>query len=191
MHRAVFIDRDGTLNISREYYTYKTEDFELYPNVVEGMALLAKTDLRLIVISNQAGIGKGCFTEEEVSRFNAFLKGFLKERRARIDAFYICPHTPDDNCDCRKPKTGLFERAGKDYGLDLARSFMIGDKGSDIEAGQRAGCCNVLVKTGYEGEEPGSPLLDGRIAPDYTAHDFLDAAGWIMQSVDNPGWIDA
>ncbi len=190
MQSAAFIDRDGTLNVDREGHTHRIEDLELYPGVVEGMAMLAKTSLRLIVVSNQSGIARGLFSAEEAEQFNTHLTRHIEERGGRVDAFYLCPHAPEAGCNCRKPRTGLLQRAAGDFDLDLGRCYMIGDKASDVELGRRAGCRAVLVKTGYGGREPDSPI--GRTAetgtgqslePDYVADGFQDAASWVFHRI--------
>jgi rfaE bifunctional protein nucleotidyltransferase chain/domain len=177
MNKAIFLDRDGTLNIDLGTYAYKIEDGKLYPGVVEGIAMLSKLDYRILVISNQAGIGKEVFSVKEAERFNQHIKRIIEDGSGRIDKSYMCPHTPEDNCNCRKPKIGMFLEAKKDFGLDLNRCFYVGDKTSDIEAGRRAGCKTILVKTGHKGE-------DGEFdaAPAFVAENFLDAAAWIFNN---------
>lgn len=177
MHKAVFIDRDGTLNVAKESYVFRIEDFEVYPDVVEGMKLLSKTDYKLIIISNQAGIAKKLYAEKDTEMFNEHLKKFIIENDGRIDCIYYCPHQPQDSCDCRKPGTGMLIKAKNDFNLDLKKSFVIGDQMTDIEMGKRAGCKTILIKTGYGGDDK---KID--VKPDFTAENLLEAANIILEN---------
>lgn len=155
MQRGVFLDRDGTIN--REIgYLYKIEDFEFLPGVPEAIRLLNENGYQVVVVTNQAGIARGYYRENDVVLLHDYINGELQKAGARIDAFYFCPHHPTagqgpyrTDCDCRKPKPGMILKAGNDLGIDPARSFMIGDKNDDLLAGRLAGCSPILVKTGY------------------------------------------
>jgi len=181
--RAVFLDRDGTLNVDT-HYPHKPEELELLPGVVEGLRILAALPLHIIVASNQAGIELGYFTRRQMSRFNARLRSRIERAGGRIDAFYFCPFLEPKNLppgvtanECSKPSPGMLLEAKRDYGLDLTRSFMIGDKTSDVAAGERAGCVTILVGTGKAGREEGALP----ITPTHTVED-LQAAARIVQS---------
>ncbi len=155
MQRAVFLDRDGTIN--REIgYLYKIEDFEFLPGVPEAIRLLNESGYQVVVVTNQAGIARGYYRENDVDLLHDYINGELQKTGARIDAFYFCPHHPIAgqgpyriDCDCRKPKPGMILKASEALGIDPSRSFMIGDKNDDLLAGWRAGCSPILVKTGY------------------------------------------
>jgi D-glycero-D-manno-heptose 1,7-bisphosphate phosphatase len=153
--RAVFLDRDGTINQDIGYL-YRQEDFQFIPNAPEAIKLLNDHLFKTIVITNQAGVARGFYQEGDVLRLHEFINQKLRKYDANIDAFYFCPHHPIAgvgqyrvDCDCRKPKPGLILKAAKEHNLDLAQSFMIGDKMDDIRAGINAGVKGLLVKTGY------------------------------------------
>ncbi len=171
---AVFLDRDGTINIEK-HYLYRIEDFELLPGAGEGIALLTQSGYRVVVISNQSGIGRGYNTEADVHRLHHYLDQLLKPFGAQIDAYYFCPHHPahgqdeyQQECACRKPLPGMILQAATDLNIDLAQSFMVGDKLVDIEAGHAAGCRTLLVRTGYgagiEQQNPNVQICDDLLA---------------------------
>jgi D-glycero-D-manno-heptose 1,7-bisphosphate phosphatase len=150
--RAVFLDRDGTINVEKDYL-YKIEDFEFIPKAPEAIKKLKDAGFMVIVISNQSGIARGYFDEDAVHQLHKHIQHELAKYNTIIDAFYICPHHPEEGdrvvCDCRKGKPGMLLRAAVDHDIDLGKSFMVGDKMADIEAGVRAGCQSLLVLTGY------------------------------------------
>ncbi len=139
MRKAVFLDRDNTL-IKDDGYIHEPEKVELLPTVPEGLKLLKKADYLLIVVSNQSGIGRGYFKEKDFHAVNERLQELLKPHGVQIDDFFFCPHRPDENCNCRKPKTGMVEEAAKKWNIDLSESFVIGDKEIDVMLAFNAGC---------------------------------------------------
>jgi len=172
-HKAVFLDRDGT--IARDVpYCSRPEDFELLPGAPEAIRLLNESGLLVVVVTNQSGIGRGYFTEETLARIHRKMLEELKRCGARVDGIYYCPHHPDDGCDCRKPKTALFRKAAQDLNIDLARSFVVGDMPLDIDAGRAIGARTVLMTTG-----PGG-VGGVAVKTDYTADSLTDAARWIL-----------
>lgn len=185
---AVFLDRDGTINVDT-HYPHRVEELEFLPGAVQGLRTLVEFPCHILVVSNQAGIALGYFTKEQMSEFNAELRARAESAGGRIDAFYYCPylepkHLPPgaDVHDCAKPFPGMLMEASADFGLDLGRSFMIGDKTSDIAAGQRAGCVTILVKTGKAGKEEGA--LD--VSPDYCADSLASAADIVRSHFQRP-----
>ncbi|RUM91290.1 MAG: HAD family hydrolase [Thermovibrio sp.] len=146
MKRAAFLDRDNTL-IYDPGYIHEPDKVKLLEGVPEGLKLLKKNGFLLIVISNQSGIGRGYFKEEDFWAVNRKLQELLKPFGVQIDGFYFCPHKPKENCKCRKPKTFLIERAAEDFGVNVSESIVIGDKDSDVEMGFKAGC-RLAVKVG-------------------------------------------
>lgn len=155
MDRVVFLDRDGTINVEKKYL-YKPEDFEFIEGTQEAIRLLNEAGYKVVVITNQAGVARGYYTEEDVDRLHRYINKRLAESGAHIDAFYYCPHHPENGigkyqiaCDCRKPKIGMFLQAEKLFDIDKGNSWMIGDKLIDIEAGKNYGVRTVLVRTGY------------------------------------------
>ncbi len=152
---AVFLDRDGTINTEKNYL-HKIEDFEFIGGVVRALKRLQGAGFLLVVVTNQSGVARGFFSIETVRRLHEHMCHLLEGEGVSIDGIYICPHhskngQPPYNieCDCRKGKPGMILRAADDLGIDLSRSFMIGDKLTDIEAGVAAGCRSLHVRTGY------------------------------------------
>ncbi len=152
MKKAVFIDRDGTINIEK-HYLYKIEDFEFLPGVVDGLRLLQDTGYKLIIITNQSGIGRGYYTEEDYNTLNNWMIDELKRHDVVIDAVYYCPHLPDAKiekyrkiCNCRKPAIGLYERAIKDFDIDISCSWTIGDKIRDCSICEKTECKGFLIE---------------------------------------------
>ncbi len=155
--RAVFIDRDGTLN-EESSYLYLPEDCRFIPGSIDAVALLNAAGFLVVVATNQSGIARGYYTETDLEKLHEYMACELESRGARIDGWYYCPHHPDypsaaDDCSCRKPLPGMLWRAAQELEIDLASSWMIGDKRADIEAGIAAGCKPILVLTGYGAAE--------------------------------------
>ncbi len=143
MNRFVFLDRDGTL-VRDTGYPHRREDYELLPGVIEGLQALTDAGFRFAIVTNQSGIGRGLFDEAAFHAFNALLLADLEAAGIEISGSFYCPHSPDDGCRCRKPLPGLFERAARVLGADLANSWAVGDGARDVEAGLAAGCCGAL-----------------------------------------------
>lgn len=138
---AAFFDRDGTINVNYGH-VYKPADLTFVEGTPEVIRKYNDAHIPVIVVTNQAGIAKGMYTEADMHRFNSYMNRCLREKyNAHIDAFYFCPHHPDytGECDCRKPKPGMFFRAAKDWNIDLSKSIMYGDKESDKQAAEQAG----------------------------------------------------
>ncbi len=131
MKRAVFLDRDGTINYDKGY-TYKLEDLKIYDDIIPILKKYYDNGYIIIVISNQSGINRGYFTVNDMKKFNDGIKRIFMEHGIVISDFYFCPHKPEENCECRKPKTGMVEQAVKKYGIDLKNSIVIGDR-DDID----------------------------------------------------------
>lgn len=155
MNKAIILDRDGTINIEKDYL-HKIEDFEFESGVIEGLKILANLGYIFIVVTNQSGIARGYYTEEDLQKLNTHIGNELLKNGIEIKAFYYCPHHPEKgigeykvDCECRKPKTGMLEAAIKEFNIDRATSFMIGDNISDVEAGFRANLQPILVETGH------------------------------------------
>lgn len=176
-YKTVFIDRDGTINVNVEYLD-TPDNFQMYPGVAEGIKKLQDAGFKILVVTNQSGIARGFFTEETLNKIHERMKNELSEKNASIDGLYYCPHHPDDNCDCRKPKTAMFEKAIKDHDVDVSQSFIIGDRMMDVEAGKKIGCKTILVperKKMVEIERKNSS-----VKPDYICDDFSSAVSWIL-----------
>jgi D-glycero-D-manno-heptose 1,7-bisphosphate phosphatase len=153
---CVFIDRDGTLNVEKNYL-HRHQDWEWIPGSVETLRQLHNAGFLCIVVTNQAGVARGYYEEEAIQRLHSRLDEDLRAANSRIDAYYYCPHHPQHgtlrDCDCRKPAPGMMLRAQREWNIDLAQSWMVGDKLSDVQAGLAIGVRCVLVLTGYGSEE--------------------------------------
>lgn len=183
LDKVVFLDRDGTV-IEEKDFIKSPEEIEFIPGSIEGIRTLRKLGYKIIVISNQSGIGRGILTENMVKEVNDSFIQQLRERGAPIVALYFCPHHPDDDCDCRKPNTGMIHRAVVEHKLDLEKAVIIGDKLSDIELGKRVGAKSILVLTGY-GRKEREKLEDATVKPDFIADDLLGAVNWLKNLTDN------
>ena len=161
--RFVVLDRDGTIIVEKNYLS-EPDQVELLPGVVNGLQKLVDIGLGLVVVTNQSGIGRGFFTESKLKQINQRMTNLLSEHGIVLDGIYHCPHTPQDDCQCRKPRTGLLDMAAKENGFDPAACFVVGDKESDIELGKRAGATTILVTTGY-GQETAN---NSAVQPDFT-----------------------
>jgi D-glycero-D-manno-heptose 1,7-bisphosphate phosphatase len=186
MNKAVFLDRDGTINVEKNYL-YKIEDFEFLPGVIEGLKLLQDAGYLLIIITNQSGIARGYYTEEDFNRLNNWMLNQLKENGVNISKVYYCPHLPDSpvekyrkDCDCRKPKLGMFLQAVVDYNIDLCKSFAIGDKIRDCGICDKE-CHGYLIG---ENESPTiiSDVKVGRFDNIKYAKDLMAAASDILNN---------
>jgi histidinol-phosphate phosphatase family protein len=176
---AVFVDRDGTLVVERGYLS-DPGDLELLPGTADALHDLKAGGLPVIVVSNQSGVGRGLFPLSRVYQAMARLREELRRAGVELDGIYFCPHRPEEGCACRKPGTGLLERAAEDQELRLRSSFMVGDKLLDVETAHRAGARGVLVRSGYGREEEHRLAGDAAAAPDHVADDLAGAARWIV-----------
>ena len=179
LKRAVLLDRDGTINRDRGY-VHRVEDLELLDHCAEGLARMSELGFELVITTNQSGIARGYFTEAEMHEFNAALCDRLNAAGVTIAAIYYCPFHPTEGIGpykresrLRKPDCGMLTTAAAQRGLDLAASFAIGDKFSDIEAGRAASCRTILLR-GHDAN-----ALSMSVRPDYVAADLLEAAGII------------
>ncbi|MGE5681730.1 MAG: D-glycero-alpha-D-manno-heptose-1,7-bisphosphate 7-phosphatase [Bacillota bacterium] len=180
--KAVFFDRDGTLNIDPGYIG-DPGLVELFPGTAEAIAELKKFGFKIIVISNQSGIARGYFTAVEVEAVNEKINSLLREKNTEIDAFYYCPYHPDFNnkedCKCRKPSPYLVLKAADELNIDLKDSYFAGDSLSDIECGKNAGIKTILVKNGRSEEQISSLLVEGKI-PNFIACDLQETSKYII-----------
>jgi len=148
MHRAVFFDRDGVICRNRNDHVKSWEEFVFLPGVLEALARLARLDLYIVVITNQAVINRGIVPVEVVEDVNAHMVRAIETAGGRVDRVMYCPHRPDENCGCRKPQPGMLLMAAEELGLDLSQSYLIGDAETDMQTGRAAGCRRYLVLTG-------------------------------------------
>jgi D-glycero-D-manno-heptose 1,7-bisphosphate phosphatase len=183
---AVFLDRDGTL-IEEVGYPDRFERLVFYPYTVDAVRLFNRGGLAVVIVTNQAGVARGIFPETFVADAHRYLTDRLERGGARVDGFYYCPHHPDASvpeykraCDCRKPRPGLLKQAAADLNVDLTRSFVVGDRWHDIEAGQAVGARSLLVRTGYGRTEEASRKPG--VVPDATVDNLIAAASWILRA---------
>ncbi len=144
MNRAVFLDRDGVINYDSGY-VHEIKKFRFLPKAISALRKLSSSRYKTIVITNQSGIGRKYFTEQDFLKLSGHMVDLLNKKHAMIDAIYCCPHSPAENCACRKPKTAMLLEAKKDFNIALNKSFVIGDKLEDIEMGRKAGCRTILI----------------------------------------------
>lgn len=190
---AVFLDRDGTVNEQMGYINHISR-FHLLPGAAAAIRMLNRQGIPVVVVSNQSGLARGYFPEELLEEVHRKMNLLLAEQGAFLDGIYICPHHPQASvaryrqaCSCRKPGTGLLVRAAEELGLDLAASFLVGDRWSDIECAVRAGCTPVLVLTGYGKGEYRYIGPDRKLQPEYVAEDLPDAVRWIISRIGGSG----
>lgn len=176
MRPFVFLDRDGTLIIEKNYLA-DPNGVELADDAADALLRLRDAGFGIAVITNQSGVGRGYFDMERVDAIHARLRELLALRGADVDAIYVCPHVPDEGCACRKPGIAMLEAAAREHAADLASSFIIGDNQCDIDCGRNAGVTSILVRTGY-----GSSLEHeiGRRAH-FVAGSLREAVDWILR----------
>jgi D,D-heptose 1,7-bisphosphate phosphatase len=182
--RAVFIDRDGTL-LEEAGYLDRLERLVCFPFAVDAVRLLNRAGFAVVVITNQSGIGRGMYQEEFVKLAHDVISQRMAEGGARIDAYYYCPHHPAAEieqyrrtCDCRKPAPGMLRRAAADLGLDLERSYTIGDKWTDVQVAEAVGAHGILVRTGYGRSSELAPWPG--VSPAAVVDDVMAATAWIL-----------
>ncbi len=171
---AVFLDRDGTINVPREGGVRTIEHFVFLPGVVNALKKLSKTDYKIIVITNQSGIGRKVMTENDLKKIHNWMVEQLKKEGVRIDAIYYCSHHPDNGCICRKPNPGMFLKAGKDFNINLSKSWMIGDDQKDVVAARRANIKAIKI-----GKTMPRAL---KIDANYYAKNILEAVSIIIRN---------
>jgi D,D-heptose 1,7-bisphosphate phosphatase len=176
--KAVFLDRDGVITEDPPHYAHRLDQLSIIPGSAQAIQLLNANNFLVIVISNQSGVARGYYSEDNVKIFNDAMESLLAKEGAHIDAIYYCPHHPDAiierykiNCDCRKPKPGMLIKGGKNYDIDFKSSFIVGDKWSDVEAGRSVGCKTIIVETGHGHQE----YENNKCTVDFIAADLLDA----------------
>ena len=176
---TVFLDRDGTLNIDSGYLK-SPDDLTVLPGVGAALAKLKQAGARLIVVTNQSGVGRGYFTSKDLEAIHSKLRLLLAEDGVTLDGLYFCPHHPDDRCNCRKPARGMVDRALAELHVDLSRAYVVGDSARDVELARQVGAKGLLVMTGPSGAEALADLTARDLSPDHVADDLLQAVEWII-----------
>lgn len=184
-HPAVFLDRDGTM-IEDVGYLDRIDRLKLFPYTVDAVRLLNRAGFKVVVVTSQNGIASGVLTEEFLGQAHAHLSTLLEAAGAKVEGYYYCPHSPHaaveryrTDCECRKPKPGMILAAAGDHGLDLAKSFVVGDRWRDIQMGLAAGTKAILVETGYGKTEASRPP-DGLAAVPVVLN-LIEATSWILK----------
>ena len=182
--KTVFLDRDGVISIfTPDDYIKNWEEFEFIPEGVEGLKILYNAGYRIIIISNQAGVGKGLFTEDDLNEITENMKRELKKVGVEIYRIYYCIHKKEDNCECRKPKPGLFYKAKEEIGdIDFSKTYFIGDTDIDVIAGKSAGLKTITILTGKTKSE--EEVEQWEVKPDYVFPSLKEAAEFIIRSED-------
>lgn len=181
--KAVFLDRDGTLNHDPGYIR-APDQLTLISGIPEALKRLKSAGFRLIVVTNQSGVARGLIPPDALSQIHNRLNEILRPEQVQIDHFMVCVHHPDENCLCRKPKPQLLLEASQQFQIDLTTSYMVGDRPKDIQAGRLAGCkSSVLVRTGF-GSQSEQDLNAGKLSkvghPDFIADSLVEVADWIL-----------
>lgn len=193
MIRGVFLDRDGTV-CEDVGYLDDASNLKVYPFAVDAIRRLNAARFCAILVTNQSGVARGFFDEAAIGVIHDELERVLAAGDARLDGIYYCPHHPTagilpfrTDCDCRKPRPGLLLRASDEHGIDLAHSYVVGDKYSDVELGHRAGARSVLVRTGYGRQEWEYHRASWPREPDFIAATLGDAVNWILEDAAKSG----
>ncbi len=181
--RYVVLDRDGTIIEERDYLS-RPDQVVLIPGVGAALRELRRLGFGLVVITNQSGLARGFFDQEQLQRIHMRLEHLLDEEGVRLDGFYVCPHKPDDDCACRKPKLGLLRKAASELGFNMQDSIVVGDKPCDIDMGRFAGAMTFLVRTGYGCQ------FENEAAADFVVDDIAAAADSIARFLDNGGTVN-
>ena len=182
MRPAIFLDRDGVINENRADHVMAWDQFVFVRGALAGLRTLAALDVPVIVVTNQAVVGRGDLPAETLQALHDRMCRLIERHGGRITAVYVCSHRPEDGCACRKPLPGLFVEAARDHDLDLASSYFIGDALTDIAAGQAAGCTTVLVRTGRGLAQMFSPHAQP-FSGFYVARDLPRAARFIVRDL--------
>jgi D-glycero-D-manno-heptose 1,7-bisphosphate phosphatase len=186
MRPAVFLDRDGTL-LEEAGYLDRLERLVFFSFAIDAVRLLNRAGYAVVIITNQSGVGRGMYQEEFVLRAHEVVDERVKAGGGRIEGYYYCPHHPDAeiaryrrHCDCRKPRPGMLRQASRELGLDLLRSFTVGDKWTDVQAGVAAGARGILVRTGYG--RSSEAMAKRPVEPATIADDLIAATAWILRN---------
>ena len=182
MSKIIFVDRDGVINEfpGLGFYVTRWEDFRFLPGALEAIALLTRAGYATLVLSNQGCVAKGLLSESALQEMTGRMLRLVEAEGGRIDGVYYCRHETSDNCECKKPNTGLFKQAAEDRPIDFGSAFFIGDTAEDVEAGKRIGCKTILVlsgKTHGTGE-----AARFTVKPDAIKKDLLEAAQWVIKN---------
>ena len=181
--RAVFLDRDGTINENRSDHVKSLDEFVLLPGAIDAIGRLARSSLAVVIISNQSVINRRLASTQTVQAINRLLVEMVHGEGGRVDAVYFCPHTPDERCECRKPQPGLLLQAQAEYDLQLSGSYVVGDAATDVELALAVAAQPILVLTG-RGAEHVSRLTPEQRQRTQICADLSEAVTWILTRED-------
>jgi len=145
LRKAVFLDRDGIVNRERSDYVKNLDELDIFTNVADCVKILKKSGFLVVIVTNQSAINRGKTTHEQLSEIHNAIQNYFRNNETNVDGFYYCPHRPDENCNCRKPKPGLLIKAARELNIDLKSSWFIGNNDSDVQAGSSVGCKSIKV----------------------------------------------
>lgn len=177
--KAVFLDRDGVINVDRPESVCNLSEFVFIPGSIEAIAELTRRGFTIFIITNQSAVGRGLLDSDELDRITAYMTDKIRSGGGDIAGIYFCPHRPEEGCQCRKPEPGLILQAARDHGIDLFSSVMVGDRAGDIESAGRVGCA-LTVLVGPEAGREMRILSEKGFTPDAVLPDLSRAADWIM-----------
>lgn len=182
MNRAILLDRDGVINEDRDDYVKSWAEVRFIKGARQALKQIHQAGIPVVVITNQAAVGRGIITEADLADIHARLMRTIKKAGGSISKIYYCPHHPEAHCRCRKPHSGLLKKAARELHLDLTRCFFVGDALRDIQAGKRAGCHTVLVQTG-QGEKSLEKIMAGQaaVAPDWVCDNLASATPLMLE----------
>ncbi len=178
---AILLDRDGVINIDGPGYVESWAEFQFCPSALEAIRRLTEAGWEIYVITNQAGIAKGLYSEQRLMDIHWRMMIEIRRAGGRVLGIQFCPHTDEDECLCRKPRPGMLLKAAAKWGLDLARSYFVGDSARDIQAGAAVGCTTLWVQTHYTDERTQRQREKMVVAPDYEVEDLAGAVEAILQ----------
>lgn len=179
---AVFLDRDGVINQDSDYFVKSWDELHLLPGALEALRLLHEAGCEVYIVTNQAGVAKRLYSHRTLRDMHLRLRLLARQAGGRIHGLAYCPHEAADNCACRKPRPGLLQKLSAKYGLDPARSVMVGDSDKDVEAGHAVGCRTVFLHT-RPCDRAAEHLQRCPVKPDYEAHSLLEAVPAILEAV--------
>jgi D-glycero-D-manno-heptose 1,7-bisphosphate phosphatase len=179
---AIFLDRDGTITEEVGYLNHLSR-FRLLDGVASAIRRLNESQLPVVVVTNQSGVGRGYFPEQLVRDVHERMKAELSDAGAHVEGVYYCPHVSADDCECRKPKPGMLQQAARELALDLSRSFVVGDRHADVELAHVVGARSILVRSGYGEGELAWHAKNWQRQPDLVAADLSEAVEWVLKEV--------
>jgi D-glycero-D-manno-heptose 1,7-bisphosphate phosphatase len=191
MFPAIILDRDGVIIENRDNYVRSWDDVDVYPQALHALAIASHSSYKIVIITNQAGVGKGIISLQTAAEINQRLVQIIEKAGGRVDGLYMCPHAPQDQCECRKPRPGMILQAERELSLDLSRSWMIGDALSDLQAGRAAGVGHIaLVKTGRGAQQAQLPE-SANLGPFRLYADLNDALHHLLNipPAEEAGWL--